>query len=78
MSKGSLVRDKEQQKERPPAPSRPSLHPHPFSVGSVAQCPIQNIKTHFLTIILGWSGRATQGFLSYQKKNLSFLGIAII
>lgn len=40
---------------------------------------MQKTRTHFLTIILRWSGRATRGFLNYpEEKNRSFLGIAII
>lgn len=79
MSKGSLAPCGEQEEnQRLPVPARPFPCPHPSSAGAIAQCSLQKIKTHFITIILGWSGRATLGFLDYQKKNISFLGIAII
>ena len=36
---------------------------------------MQKTRTHFLTIILRWSGRATRGFLNYpEEKKQIFLG----
>lgn len=58
MSEGSLVQGQGHQKRGPPARSRPFSIFISILCGSVAR---HQISTHSLTMILGWSGRATWG-----------------
>lgn len=49
-----------------------------FSAGSAAPHPFQKMRTQFLTIIMGREGGPPGASSATQKKNIPFLGIAII
>lgn len=70
MSEGSLVQG-QGQKQGPPARCRPFSIFISILCGSAAQ---RQISTHFLTMILGWRGRATRGSRSDPEEKHIFLG----